>query len=299
MELTETYPLVSVICGYHNRLENLDNSIKSLLNQTYPNIEFIVFDDCSTDGTREALEVYKDPRLTLVKHKNNLGFTKGMIQAVALARGEYIAIHGAGDESLPERISKQVALLQAKPEVGIVGCLLEDITPTDKRVHTPIINGIAFGFTHGEVMFRRDVYYRTGGYNAIFKVGQFTPLKVELLKYSKSDFVDEVLYRRIHFKNGVTNNDQKKIQQEIYLTLGFRIAEHGILRVNISKIVLEVTLRKIEYLKVGSEDEKNFLFHARNTDLLALAFYRLSRLGLLPLVFVRKYGSLKYKILKL
>ena len=221
-----------------------------------------------------------------------------MIQAIALAKGEYIAIHGAGDESLPERISKQVALLKNKPEAGIIGCLLEDITPNGKTIHTPLVNGIAFSFTHGEVMFRKDLYYRAGGYNTFFKVGQFTPLKLEIMKFSKSDFVDEVLYRRIHFKNGVTNNNQKKIQQEIYLTLGFKIAEDGILRVNISKIILEVTLRKIEYLKVGSEDEKNFIFHARNTDFFIFSLYRLCRLGLLPLVFLRKYGTLKYKVLK-
>ena len=192
-------PLVSIITGYYNRKENLEQSIQSVLDQTYSNFEYIIFDDCSTDGTSELIAKFSDPRLRVVRHEKNMGFTKGIISAIGQSNGDLIAIHGAGDVSFPERITRQVELLQSDKEIGIVGCLLEDVSNEGTVIHSPVYGDHKSHFTQGEVMYRKNLYFQVGGYNSMFTYGQFTNLKLEMLKISKPDYVNEVLYRRIHF----------------------------------------------------------------------------------------------------
>src|SRR5690554_1448439 len=160
------HPLVSIITGYFNRKENLKESIQSVLDQDYLNFEFIIFDDCSTDGTFEMINSFNDSRLRIIKHETNIGFTKGIIAAIAEGKGEFIAIHGAGDISYPGRIRKQVEFLQSNPEVSLVGCLLEDVSKAGSVIHSPAQDGGTFHFTQGEVMYRRNQYYQVGGYNS-------------------------------------------------------------------------------------------------------------------------------------
>lgn len=287
--MREKNPLVSIICGYYNRKENLVNSIQSVLDQSYGNFEVIVFDDCSNDGTRELLETFNDSRLVLLKHEMNIGFTKGIIHAISHAKGEYIAIHGAGDISLRERIEKQVELLELDNSIGIVGCLIEESSKEGTRITTPFRNGRSDYFTHGEVMYRRNLYYMAGGYNPLLKYGQFSPLKAEILKLSKAGYVDEVLYKRIHFDNGVSKNNSKRIEQEIFYTWGTMASDKGVLGVNLSDIVTDISLRRIALLKPGSQDEKNFILHARSRFVLIL--YYLYKRKILPGTVLSKYGS--------
>ncbi|WP_051292679.1 glycosyltransferase family 2 protein [Olivibacter sitiensis] len=283
-------PLVSIITGYYNRKENLKESIQSVLEQTYPNFEYIVFDDCSTDGTSELIDEFAHPRLRVIKHKRNIGFTKGIIAAIAESKGELIAIHGAGDVSFPERIAKQVDLLEKNPQVGIVGCLLEDVSREGTKIHSPIDGSNKSHFTQGEVMYRKSLYYEVGGYNSLFKYGQFTILKLELLKISESAFVNEVLYRRIHFENGVTKNPKKRIEQKFYVKLGIELAEKGtLLNIDSSNILIRSCLSVFNLLR-DSPQEDIFISHLRGNRK-ALFIYGLYRRRLIS-------GRLALRILK-
>lgn len=276
--MDKSTPLVSVITGYYNRTENLKECIQSILDQTYEDIEYIIFDDCSTDGTSELLSEIKDNRIKLVRHDINWGFTKGLIHAISLANGEFIAIHGAGDVSSRERIAKQVDVLVKNQDVGIVGCLIEDVSPQGTIIHTPVDEfGAITHFSHGEVMYRKNLYYRVGGYNALSRYGQFTNLKREICKISKPSFVNEVLYKRIHFTNGVTKNDKKKIEQLIFIDLGTQIANIGILNVDLSAIVIRNTVRNIKILTVGSDQENYFITHAKKREVFIYHLYKLYR----------------------
>ena len=125
--MAESEPLVSVISAYYNREDHVEESIQSLLDQTYENLEIITHvDDGSTDNTLERLRRFDDPRLKIVTHEN-CGLVLSFIKAIEMSSGEYIAIHGSGDLSLPRRIEKQAALLQEKEKVGVVGCYVNNI----------------------------------------------------------------------------------------------------------------------------------------------------------------------------
>ena len=240
-------PFVSVITGYYNRPENLQESINSILTQEYPNFEYIVFDDNSTDSTSEILREFSHPRLHLYRHKENLGLTKGLIQAISKAQGDLIAIHGAGDVSLPNRLLRQATHLSENPDVGVVGCLIEDIHDGVSTIFRPDNNH----FTHGEVMYRKDLYYQAGGYNPLFHFGQFTHLKSEMLKKSKAAYIDEILYRRIHFKNGITRNKSKRFVQKFLIKAGSALSsnQNELIKFDRNQILLDT------YISILREDD--------------------------------------------
>ncbi|RYF04511.1 MAG: glycosyltransferase family 2 protein, partial [Oxalobacteraceae bacterium] len=114
-------PIVSIITVFHNRAEHVEASIASLLAQRGVDYEIVALDDGSTDDTLACLQAISNPRLTVVAQANT-GFTAAINTAIAHSRGRYIAIHGAGDISLPNRIARQAAILEARPEVGVIGC---------------------------------------------------------------------------------------------------------------------------------------------------------------------------------
>lgn len=220
-------PLVTVITGYYNRKEGLRESIQSVLNQTYKNIEFIVFDDKSSDGTYELLSEFNDPRLKLIRHEQNIGFTAGMVKAAEMATGKYISVHGAGDISLPERIEKQLDILENKSDVAVVGCLYDNynivsgvneevrmkanFSRDDVFIKTPI--------SQGGSMYRTEQYREVGGYNPIFKFVQDGELWLKLTCLGSIYVVQELLYKRIVFADGVSFNTRKTIQQSKFSLL--------------------------------------------------------------------------------
>lgn len=88
---------VSVIMSAYNVEATIAKAIKSVLNQTYKNFELIVIEDCSTDSTLNIIKSYKDKRLKLVKHTNNLGCGRCRYDGLKKAKGDYIAFLDSDD----------------------------------------------------------------------------------------------------------------------------------------------------------------------------------------------------------
>lgn len=221
--------LVSIVTVYYNRETFVEDSINSLLNQTYKNVEIVAVDDGSTDGTYEKLLSFSDPRLKIIRHENQ-GFVKSVRKAVDIASGEIIAIHGSGDISLPERIEKQVKVLIDNEEIGVVGCYVENIDYiTNKSViHKPRLNpdkNLTDSlkekniFTHGEVMFRKALYDKVGGYREYFKYSQDKDLWLRLSLITKFFIIEEVLYRRYNLRDGVSRSTDKIVMQNYFVSI--------------------------------------------------------------------------------
>lgn len=221
--------LVSIISVFHNREKYALESINSILNQTYRDIEIILVDDGSTDNTYKILSRISDPRIKLFKHKNQ-GFTKSIKEAINLSKGEIIAIHGAGDISLDTRIEKQVEILKRNTDIGIVGCYVENydvdnnqrslyIPPSEKNGNMTEILKKANIFTHGEVAFRRDIYEKVGGYREYFKYSQDRDLWLRMSLLTNYTIIPEKLYIRYNFSNGVSKTFEKMVIQKYYGSL--------------------------------------------------------------------------------
>ncbi|HSJ35606.1 MAG TPA: glycosyltransferase family A protein [Acidimicrobiia bacterium] len=116
----ESLPLVSVIIPTRDRLPLLQRALESVFNQSYANLEIIVVDDGSTDGTAETLA--KDERIRLIRLEESVGGAAARNRGIAAAKGELIAFLDSDDEWLPEKIAAQVSLFQGDPDVGAVYC---------------------------------------------------------------------------------------------------------------------------------------------------------------------------------
>lgn len=217
---------VSIITVYYNRENEVIDSIESLLNQTYKEIEVIAIDDGSTDDTLKKLNQFDDNRLKVFTH-DNIGFVKSIVKGIELSSGSVIAIHGSGDISYKDRIKKQLELLNSYEEIGLVSCDVENYFIAEKKskIHNPKIrNGEDLSsrllkknlFTHGEVMFKKDIYDKVGGYRTFFKYSQDQDLWLRMSLSTKFGKVNEVLYKRYRFEDGVSTSINKLFLQTLY-----------------------------------------------------------------------------------
>jgi glycosyltransferase involved in cell wall biosynthesis len=118
-----TTPLVSVICICYNQASFVGEAIRSVVQQTYDNIELLVVDDASTDGSREQIErlLVAYPTVRSILHHSNQGLCSSFNEALALARGEWIIDLAADDVLLPQRIERQMeGALSSPPSVGVL-----------------------------------------------------------------------------------------------------------------------------------------------------------------------------------
>lgn len=120
-----TQPLVSVLIPCYNVESYVVESVSSILNQTYQNIEIILINDCSTDNTKDKLEYLAklDSRIKLYHNETNLKLIKTLNKGIDLCCGKYIARMDADDISLPTRLEKQVDFLERNTDYDIVSTM--------------------------------------------------------------------------------------------------------------------------------------------------------------------------------
>ena len=114
-------PKISVLLPVYNAENFIAESIQSILDQTEPDFELLVIDDCSTDRSLEIIEGFQDPRIILRKKKSNSGYTESLNWGIDQARGKYIARMDADDISLPQRFEKQLLFLEQNQLVAMCG----------------------------------------------------------------------------------------------------------------------------------------------------------------------------------
>ncbi|PKO17710.1 MAG: glycosyltransferase [Chloroflexi bacterium HGW-Chloroflexi-10] len=112
-------PLVSIVTPSFNQAKYLERTLCSVLEQDYPNIEYIVMDGGSTDGSRNILERY-GPRLAAWESVKDKGQTDAINKGFAQASGEILAWINSDDTYLPGAITEVVAYFEQHPEVGMV-----------------------------------------------------------------------------------------------------------------------------------------------------------------------------------
>lgn len=117
---SEESPLVCICIPTYNNRSTLGDTLKSILNQTYPNIVVHISDNASADGTLETIECFKDSRITVHRHEKNIGAEGNFTRCIQMATGKYTAIFHADDIYESNMVAKQVAFLQANPSAGAV-----------------------------------------------------------------------------------------------------------------------------------------------------------------------------------
>ncbi len=169
-------PKISIIMGVYNQkaFDQLETAVSSVLNQNFSDFEFLIYDDGSEKDVAVFLDelAARDDRIRLLHGKTNRGLAHGLNVCIRNAKGAYLARMDADDVSLPERLQRQYAFLEAHPEYGFVGCnarLLreEGIVGIRKMPEEPLAEQFLpySPFIHPSVMFRREVFEQFGLYS--------------------------------------------------------------------------------------------------------------------------------------
>lgn len=164
--------LISIVMPVYNAMPYLEQAIQSIYAQTIEDWELIAVDDCSTDGSREYLERIDDSRVRVFRNEKNMGHSYTCNRAISLATGKYVGKMDADDMMLPNRLEKQLDMLESNRDLDVVGCGLFRFC-NDGRVvavnrpppdHTRIarmytgmmsfIHGPNFKITHGAMVGR-------------------------------------------------------------------------------------------------------------------------------------------------
>ena len=114
-------PEVSIVMAVHKGMPYLAEALESILKQSWQDIEFLVIDDASSDGSLTILEQIDDVRLRLIKNKRRQGLAKSLNIGIAASDGKFIARMDADDVSMPKRIEKQYAFMLKNPDIDICG----------------------------------------------------------------------------------------------------------------------------------------------------------------------------------
>lgn len=111
-------PLVTIGCAVYNGDATLARALAAVVGQDYPNIEILISDDCSTDGSRAIYEEFarNDPRIRILRNPTNLGIMENCNRLVREARGKYFTWADQDDLKATTFVSKTVARLEADPE---------------------------------------------------------------------------------------------------------------------------------------------------------------------------------------
>lgn len=216
-------PTVSVIIPTYDDADILPRAVQSVLEQTYSDFEVVVVDDASTDDTEEKVAGMDDPRIQFVSHETNQGGSAARNTGLRRATGEFVAFLDADDEWREEKLERQLARLDSKPEgwiaaycgfrrvrdhSGRLGGLVEFGSRVVHREGGPsrsigweggedlIPHLLTMEFTTGgcsTLLVERTAVQAIGGFSESFDRHQDYEFLVRLLQEGKLAYVDEIL----------------------------------------------------------------------------------------------------------
>lgn len=229
-------PRVSVVMAVYNGERFLAEAVDSILNQTFRDFEFIIIDDGSTDSTPAMLAEYaaRDPRIRILSQENR-GLIASLNRGCREARGELIARMDADDISLPSRFEKQVAYLDAHPEVGVVSCWMGRIDEEGGDLgmgwEVPtrpgeIGWGLLFGscVVHAAAMIRRGLMNEADGYRPEALHVEDYDLWLRLVRKMDIASLPEVLFLRRVWKESVCSREASFQEEQLKKLMGEAIS---------------------------------------------------------------------------
>lgn len=260
---------LSVVMSVYNGSDFIKSSIECILNQTYKDFEFIIINDGSTDNSSDIIESYAkiDERIIVV-NQVNIGLTKSLNKAIAVAKGVYIARQDVDDISDKYRFEKQIKILDQNKNINIVSCWYNVIDESNCKIayRKPSIDIIKLIKTlkkeniicHSSVMFRKSDFYNVGKYDETRRYAQDYDLWKRLNKfYIIPEFLVDY---RFHYKNiGHYKNKNKTKNYDSYYE-NQRI-----------KYLTSILLKENEIKKSRDILKKN-LFTFRNFSLFILTY---------------------------
>ncbi|WP_456277646.1 glycosyltransferase [Bacillus sp. AK128] len=222
-------PKITVLMPVYNGLKWIEDSVKSILKQTFKDFEFIIIDDGSSDGTSNYLKRLTDSRIIIVYQEENQGIVSALNKGIKLAKGKYIARMDADDISFPTRLESQFNFLEQNKEYVLVASNIETFTHetdikggiiqefqewynsahSDEEIRKTLPIGNCLN--HPSVMFRSESILATGLYKPQFQLAEDYELFIRLSGFGKMyKLTERLLKYRIHSNQLSSTYNQKQ-----------------------------------------------------------------------------------------
>tara|TARA_Y200000002_G_scaffold299988_1_gene254967 strand:+ start:7833 stop:8819 length:987 start_codon:yes stop_codon:yes gene_type:complete len=217
-----TSKLISVILPVRNGKEYLNDSIQSILNQTYSNFELIIVNDGSTDNTLEIINSYDDDRIRVFS-TNGLGLVNALNLALKHSKGKFIARMDADDVSMQNRLEKQFERINEDEDIGLVFTnviLIDNDSNIIKKMPYHQINNNniekslifkskSIQLVHPSILIRKKLLEKIGGYRN-YSACEDRDLWLRLISETKfTKLEDPLLFYRVNYE-GVSKTMFKK-----------------------------------------------------------------------------------------
>jgi len=203
--------LITVLMTTFNEpVEYIQQSIESVLNQTYANFELLILDDSSNEDAIQAIDSFKrDNRVSVVRDKQRMGFVNALNKGMKMAKGEYIARMDADDICFNDRFEKQINFMQTHSDVDILGGNMKIIDENgivvSQRQYPCSKLSLKFStifrspVAHPTVMFRRSIIEKNMFYDDLFKKAEDLEFWLRLRNngFKIANMPEYVLYFRI------------------------------------------------------------------------------------------------------
>ena len=282
--------MVSVIIPVYNASQFLEKSVRSILNQSYENIEVLICDDGSTDSSLQVIQEFRDDRIRIFENIENKGYLNSINFLVSMCKGEFIAFQDADDWSHHERLERQVNFLKKNPNISLVGTnfsLVNGIGKVvlEKRVEEGAIKlkkvlQYENPFQKPSIMFRKEIITSVGMFREGFlKLGNISEDFDWILRVSEKYEVANINHREsLYFYRSVPSSmtkSFKNVEQFFGSSIALFLAEErkklgidSLQRGDIQKIKDYIKILKVPY-----EKDKSLFHHQKAAGLVYSGLY--------------------------
>jgi glycosyltransferase involved in cell wall biosynthesis len=271
--------LVSVVITTYNHVDFIDETIESIIAQSYKNLEILICDDCSSDGTTEKIKLWanKDTRIITLLASQNEGLSKNVNKGFDKASGEFLALMGGDDKMAPCKIEKQVDFLNKNREVDVVLHWVEIFDSIDRKSMGVINSNVLetpddwfapftfFGFKkNNKSTFPPTSYLARSTYSLRSRYDERLKYKNEILfaidnymkdRNAKWYCIPEVLgFYRMHENNmHRTPGMQNALLEETYVNSAIASARYPSIAQKMKNVVIHFLYNNLFYLYLDAE----------------------------------------------
>ena len=223
-------PTVSVVIPAFNRAGTIRTAVESVLSQSYGDLELLVVDDGSTDGTMAVLAGLGDARLRPLSNPRNMGVSAARNTGIRQARGSWIAFQDSDDEWMPQKLERQMARIAALgPDCvgGYCGMMIvgSPLARPSEALPERYFPQAALGVREGHILdallgtslistqtlvARRDLLVQVGGFDETLPALVDWDCVLRLARLGPFAFVDEPLVRQYFSDNSITRSREKR-----------------------------------------------------------------------------------------
>lgn len=261
---------ISVIIPTYNREHHILESLESVLNQTYENLEVIIVDDASTDNTEEVVLSIKDERVKYHKLKENGKVAHARNIGVSLASSEVIAFHDSDDVCMKDRLEKQYNYLRNNTEYGLIYSAILVKKGNQRAIFPPKNYSEKLeGNIHKEIllsntidcptiMMKKKIFEEVGGFDETYPNLSDWEFVIRVSEHHNIGYINEPLIESVLLDTGISSSRTNfyATRARMIATEKVRLEKEGIFTQAIQQYLCDAEKEgMLEFAKLSIEKE--------------------------------------------